>query len=69
MIPVADSFCHINIWILERYNLLAWGEFHKMIVQACEILIEKTNLPVLIRNLNILTGCNTGFPGCKKTNK
>lgn len=40
-----------------------------MIVQAPEILTEKTNLPMPIRNLNILTGCNTGFPGCKKQNK
>ena len=57
---------YIDIWILEGYNLLAWGEFHIMIVQAPEILIEKTNLPMLIRNLRILTGCNIGFPDWKK---
>lgn len=46
-----------------------WVEFHKMIVQALEILTERTNSSMLARNLNILIGWNIGFLGFKKRKK
>lgn len=42
-----------------------WGECHKMIIQAPKILIEKTNLSVLVNNLNMLINYNRGFPDIK----